>query len=528
MPWRWPVSAAVRAAAGMLALASALGVFGAASLGRGQSPLPAIDDARAAAAGIRKLPGRRLTLYTDVAGAEIDVLPAVFEQAFPQWCAYFHVDPRDHADWHMTGCLIKDKKRFAAAGLLPDFLPPFENGYTHGRRLWLYEQPSAYYRRHLLLHEGTHGFMFSMLGSCGPFWYMEGMAEYQATHRWRSGRLTLRYMPKSREESEEWGRVRIIQDAVKARKALRLSAVVDSTATGEGDTASYAWRWAAVTLLDRHPRYQQRFRQLYQYVNTPDFNQRFYKLFRDDWQPLCEEWQLMVVNLEYGYDVARNAVDFTPGSPLPLAQGTRHSESRLPLGEGPGRSVSPLPLGEGLGVRANSAITGSAPPSLPQATLAVAADRGWQNSGLELEAGVTYQLTASGRYQIAKQPKPAASQAAAERGLSQFSRQEAARMGLSPSAPPSAREGTIWWCEPGGVTIRYYRGHPLGILLAAVRPDHPKPGSTTALLHSTVIGLAAKLTPKQSGTLYLKVNDSAGELDDNAGELRVQFQPRPR
>ncbi len=179
-------------------------------------------------------------------------------------------------------------------------------------------------------------------------------------------------------------------------------------------------------------------------------------------------------------------------------------------------------------MRANSAITGSAPPSLPQATLAVAADRGWQNSGLELEAGVTYQLTASGRYQIAKQPKPAASQAAAERGLSQFSRQEAARMGLSPSAPPSAREGTIWWCEPGGVTIRYYRGHPLGILLAAVRPDHPKPGSTTALLHSTVIGLAAKLTPKQSGTLYLKVNDSAGELDDNAGELRVQFQPRPR
>ena len=31
-----------------------------------------IDDARVAAAGIRKLPGKRLTLYTDLSGAEID------------------------------------------------------------------------------------------------------------------------------------------------------------------------------------------------------------------------------------------------------------------------------------------------------------------------------------------------------------------------------------------------------------------------------------------------------------------------
>ena len=89
----------------------------------------------------------------------------------------------------------------------------------------------------------------------------------------------------------------------------------------------------------------------------------------------------------------------------------------------------------------------------------------------------------------------------------------------------TAADGAIWWCEPGGVTIRYYHGHPLGVLLAAVRPDHPKPGSTTALLHSTVIGLGGTLSPKESGTLFLKVNDSAGELDDNAGELKVGIRP---
>ena len=311
-----------------MALAVALGALGPSSRCCGQSNAPAIDNARAAAAGIRKLPGKRLTLYTDLSGAEVDVLPAVFEQAFPQWCTYFHVDEREHAAWHMTGFLIKDRKRFAEAGLLPNDVPGFEHAYSSGRRLWLYEQPSDYYRRHLLLHEGTHGFMFSMLGSCGPFWYMEGMAEFLATHRWHAGRLTLGYMPKSREEVPQWGRVRIIQDAVAARKALRLQAVIDSPSTGEGDTASYAWRWAAVTLLDQHPRYQQRFRQLLPFVSAPDFNQRFYSLFKTDWQALCEEWQLMVVNLEYGYDVARGAVDFTPGKPLPDSAGPLAGEGQ--------------------------------------------------------------------------------------------------------------------------------------------------------------------------------------------------------
>jgi hypothetical protein len=120
--------------------------------------------------------------------------------------------------------------------------------------------------------------------------------------------------------------------------------------------------------------------------------------------------------------------------------------------------------------------------------VAIAADRGWQNSGLRLDAGVTYRLSAKGRYQVAKEPK-------------------------------------TWWCEPGGVSIRYYQGRPLGILLAAVRPDHPPPGSTSVLLRPIVVGLGATLLPKESGTLLLKINDSAAELGDNAGELKVEVRP---
>jgi hypothetical protein len=70
------------------------------------------------------------------------------------------------------------------------------------------------------------------------------------------------------------------------------------------------------------------------------------------------------------------------------------------------------------------------------------------------------------------------------------------------------------------VSIRYYRGRPRGMLLAAIRPDRPAAGSTP-LLESTAVGLGTQLTPEQTGTLYLKINDSAGELGNNAGDLRV-------
>ncbi len=368
---------------------------------------PQVDDARAAAAGIRKLSGKRLTLYTDVPGAEVDQLPTVFEKAFPQWCQYCGVDESKHADWRLTGCLMKDRARFTAAGLLPPEVPvPEGRGFTRYDTFWLDEQRTDWYRRQLLLHEGTHGFMYTLLDGCGPPWYMEGMAEYLGTYRWQDGVLTLGYMPPSRQESPGWGRVRTIQDLVAQRRAVKLKSIIDYPPAAFRQQESYAWCWAAVTLLNRHPSYRDRFRELIGHVRDADFNARFYRLFEPDWQELCEEWQLMVTGMEYGYDVARSAVDFTPGTVSP------------PF-------VVPASAGDAGAVK-------------------IAADRGWQNTGLRLEAGKTYRLTATGRYQIAKEPK-------------------------------------IWWCEPGGVSIRYYHGQPLGILLAAVRPDHPPPGSLSAL-----------------------------------------------
>jgi hypothetical protein len=412
-------------------------------------PRQKVDQAAATAAGIRQLKGKHLTLYTDMGpSAEIDQLPAIFDKAFGQWCEYFEIDPAKNADWYVTGFLMKDRALFERTGLIPRDLPPFGHGYSRNWELWLNDQSSDYYRRHLLLHEGTHAFMNTMLGACGPPWYMETTAELLATHRWAvrpdqptGGRLTLNYMPANREEVPFWGRIRIIKDAVAERRALHLKEVVELPPHAFLENTPYAWCWAAGTLLDNHPRYRERFRQLYRNVLKRDFNQRFYKLFADDWEEMAEEWQILITGLEHGHDVAGTAVDFTPGKALPAGGDT----------------------------------------------VVVDAKRGWQNSGLRLAADNKYQLIAAGRYQLADKPR-------------------------------------IWWSEPGGVSIRYYQGRPLGILLAAVRPDRPT-GGVSPLLRPVVVGLGTTLQPKQAGTLYLKINDSAGELGDNGGQLKVEVKP---
>ena len=176
-------------------------------------------------------------------------------------------------------------------------------------------------------------------------------------------------------------------------------------------------------------------------VGAKDFNQIFRKQFADDWEPLNEEWQLFVDQLVYGYDLPREAVDFRPGEPLP-ADGT---------------------------------------------TVKVRADRGWQSTGIELEAGKRYQLAAQGRYQVATEPKP-------------------------------------WLSTPAGITIRYWKGKPLGALLAAVRPADG--GETeNAFLTPLVIGMAKEIAPISTGTLYLRINDSPAERSDNSGSADVRISP---
>jgi len=397
------------------------------------------DTAKVGGSGLRKLSGRHLILYTDLpASDEVDGLPKVFDQAFDQWCKYFDVDQAKHADWHATGSLIGAKERFQAAGMLPGDLPPFANGYSRGRQLWLYNQTSDYYRRHLLLHEGVHAFMNTLLGGSGPPWYCEGMAELLATHRLENERLTVGWFPRSKDEAPMLGRIKIVQDAYAAGHPFSLTKILAYDSRAHLQNEPYGWCWGTAAFLDGHPRYRDRFRTLSKLVQAANFNEQFLQAYRADWPQLNEEWQVFVANLTHGYDLERMAIDFAAGKPL----------------AGPSEA-------------------------------AVQAGRGWQSSGILLEAGKTYRLLATGRYQVADKPR-------------------------------------AWWCEPQGVTIRYHQGQPLGILLAAVHPDDGEAKGPSPLIKPIVVGRGITLTPTHGGTLYLRINDSPAELSDNAGKLTVQ------
>ena len=394
-------------------------------------------------AGIRKLVGRHVVIYTDLAtDPAVDQLPLVFDQAVLQWAEYFAVDPQATSEWQVVGHVISDKEKFLSTALLPRDLPPFLHGYQRGHRFWVYDQPSAYYRRHLLLHEGTHAFMRRFLGSAGPPWYMEGIAELLGTHRWVDDRLTIACMPRHREEVPYWGRIKVVRDQVKQNRAQTLSTIMIQERDAFLRVDAYGWSWAAATFLDGHPRYRDRFRKLDAVVEDPQFSKIVRDRFADDWDQLTEEWQLFVMNLDYGYDLAREAIVFAAN-----------------------RSSHEL-----------------------EDPVTLRTDRGWQSSGLRLEAGVEYVVSAAGRYVVADESEP-------------------------------------WWCEPNGVTIRYHQGRPLGMLLYAIRPNERRAGMT-ALARPGEIGMRRIITPRHAGTLFLRINDSPAELADNEGSVTVQITRR--
>ncbi len=340
-------------------------------------------------AGIRKLSSRRLTLYTDLpAEQSVDELPAVFDLAFPQWCAYFKIDPRQHDDWRMTGYLMKDKVRFEAAGMLPADLPAFLNGYTRQSEFWLYDQTSPLLsaasaaargdaRRHV--HAARQRRAAVVCRGNG------GAIGHAPLGR-RAVDAELFSGPAAR--SAETGADRDRRNGICRASAMRLTDVLNL-----GPYAHFEGRAVCLELggggVSRQPSTLPRaIPPLAEVRQRRGFQPPLRGDFSSDGAQMAEEWQVFISDIAYGYDFSPHSDRFPPGVKLP-------------------------PRG---------------------AKLTVAADRGWQNTGVRLEAGKTYDLQATGRYQVGKEPR-------------------------------------VLWSEPSGVSIRYVRGKPLGMLLAAVRPD---------------------------------------------------------
>jgi hypothetical protein len=269
---------------------------------------------------------------------------------------------------------------------------------------------------------------------------MEGIAELLATHRWHDGKLLLPYFPANKADVPKLGRIEIVQTQFREGKAIYFRDVLALESRMYLENEPYAWSWAAAAFLYNHPAYRDRFRTMMKRAAYDNLNDQLKEIFADDARSLGDEWQVFVSELSHGYDFARTRLDLTTAKVAP-------------------KSGTPIKL-------------------------TIAADRGWQNAGLQLAAGKRYTLTGSGQFTLAREPKP-------------------------------------WVSEAGGVTILYHRGLPLGILLAVVRPDEAVQGPSP-FFKPEVIGLRATIEPKQTGTLFLRVNDFAGELSDNAGAAEVE------
>jgi hypothetical protein len=397
-----------------------------------------------AAVGLRKIAGRHLALVTDLPASEaIGALPEQFSQAVPQWEAYF--GPRVPADWLVVGCLMREPERFRRAGLFPAGLPNFANGFAVGRRLWIYEQSADYYRRHLLLHEGVHAYCSDVLRLGDPPWWFEGTAELLGTHRIVDGRVECGWFPDEKEAVPDWGRIKLVRDAIGAERRLSLADVFAQAPDAHLRNESYGWSWAAAAFLDGHPRLRATFRRLSDPAAVLDRALGLPGLDEEARRRAALEFDLFIDELDYGFDLERMAIEFRTTRPL----------------TGPG-------------------------------TVTVRAERGWQSSGYDVEAGRTYRLAATGRFVVG-------------------------RSGTGSGAKD-------WPCEAGGITLRYHRGQPLGILLAGVDSPEGDSAAEGGLRTPTVVGLNAELRPARSGPLFFRLNDHPGRLGENRGGVNVRIE----
>lgn len=407
-----------------------------------ESPSPREFVARATRAGLRVIEGDHLTLATDRpprSGDGVEDLPRVFDAAFASWCEHYGIDPARHSGWRAIGCLVVDRERFRAAGLLPSSVPDFTNGFCANERFWMSDQSNPAYRRHLLLHEGVHAFTLTLRSLATPTWYTEGIAEYLATHRIESGRFLHTPIPRQASDVEQLGRIEHVQSLVAAGTAPTLLDVFAVEPSEHRSLGPYAASWAAVAMLAGHPRYAAVFASAERGSLDASFTERLRRARGWDDAVAVRDFAAFLDDIDYGYDFSRSAIDWSPGRPV----------------------TSP-------------------------STFEVDAGGGWQNTGLVLEAGRRYAMSALGRCRLGRSGRRAI-----ESG-------------------------------PDGISLDWHRGRPVGRLLLAQWIDGEGLRPAFRVLAD---GGASEFTVDRDGVAFARINESPGNLADNDGILRVGLRP---
>jgi len=344
--------------------------------GGSAAPLYRLSDRRPALAvesvtarGIQRHVSRRLILWTDVMAPEVAQLPALADGAYDHLVKQLGQLPptREGEEFQVTGYLMRDQRLFRELGLLPDDLAKFDHGRNRGYEFWLNEQPTAYYRAHLLLHEFTHCYTTVVQhGLLKSGWFMEGIAELFATHTQAAeGRWQFGVFPDERARYPGLGRIKLLETARRDNELLSMTGVINQRYERFLQPEGYAWSWALCQFLYHHPRYRERFRGAVRDITTGGPGEHLRELL--DQPGLEREWEWFTRDLMHGYDLTGCAIE--------LPEGQRAE----PAGDGKDRG-SPGPV--------------------------ILANRGWQPTGIRLHAGQPVRLGVQGTFLLRADPQP--------------------------------------------------------------------------------------------------------------------------
>ncbi|MDD3469344.1 MAG: hypothetical protein PHE53_05110 [Thermoguttaceae bacterium] len=473
-----------------------------------------ISTQMAAAQGVRRLESQHLLLWTDLPESDsVDTLPDLFDLAVPQYAQWFGVEWTQAKSWKPVACLMRNRSLFSQLQLLPSDLPNFSDGYSVYDAFWCAAQKTAYYQRTLLFHEGVHGFMVDFCGGCGAPWFMEGWAEFLATHR-----LTLaKSIPVEAMHDDSNGGLYTISERsetsangpnnVDMNHTLELGVLPSSPFDVSGapptSTAPTVESKASVTSTDTNtlePLGWGRIRTLQglvkrnrrktllevMQISAANFDPReayawswaaayllaHDPLSRDIFLAMCGEVQRPDFTVEFlrrlGDDTIRKLEAEWFVFLSELEYGLDYERSRIDF---------------------STCDTACTPLSSRWTKQSVSAGRGWISTGLTVQKGDTFQLASRGRVMLCVPNR--------ESGLS------------------SSVES-----EPNGISIHYHGGQPRGkLLLTVATMETPE-----RFVQPFAVGATATLTSPVDGVIFVRVNDSSAFLAENQGNFEVAIR----
>lgn len=262
-------------------------------------------------------------------------------------------------------------------------------------------------------HEAVHAYCGQSFGHTGPIWYSEGMAEMG--QYWR-------------EDDKSVNAHEVVIKYIRESSPKSLNEIVNSDERTGDSWQNYAWRWALCHLLANNPNYASRFHPLGMSILTKKGGLTFETVYGDQAEEISFEYLFFLKHVETGFRADLVAFDWRRKFAKPTASGT--------------------------------------------VGCTVDAGKGWQPSGLMLEAGKEYTVTATGTWKLAKD-------------------------GDSVSLAGDA-EG---------------KGKLVGVILKDWQLSEPFD-----------IGGLDSFTAPEDGNLWIRASDDWNSLADNKGKLTLKFK----